>query len=170
MTAPLEALPDVGADRFGGPFPDALFRPMGVCDLDQVMQVEEGIYPFPWSRGNFSDSLASGYDMSVVEVAGRVVAYAVVMRSPDEFHLLNLSVDRPYQGRGLGRTLLARLIGEARSGGARGLLLEVRPSNLQAVRLYRGMGFKTIGVRKRYYPASGNGREDAVVMILRFET
>ncbi len=169
MPEPVEVVSDVGVDRFCGPFPNAHFRPMSASDLEQVMRVEVDIYPFPWTYGNFADSLASGYDMSVVEIAGRVVAYAVVMRSPDEFHLLNLSVDRPYQGRGLGRTVLERLIGEARSAGARGLLLEVRPSNLQAIRLYRGMGFKTIGVRKRYYPASGNGREDAIVMILRFE-
>lgn len=170
MPDSLQALAAPVSDRFPLAFPGSWLRPMRSTDLDQVMEVESRIYPFPWSRGNFEDSLASGYDMSVVEIGGRIAAYAVVMRSPDEFHLLNLSVDLLHQGKGIGRGLLEQLNREAQSQGARGMLLEVRPSNIQAVRLYRSMGFQTIGVRKRYYPAAGQSREDAVVMLLGFQS
>ena len=139
-------------------------RAMTASDLDEVMAIEQRIYPFPWTRGNFADSIASGYDMPVLEIAGRIAAYAAVMRGPDEVHLLNLSVDQTYQGRGLGRRLLEQLLRNAQLRGALGMLLEVRPSNTLASRLYRSMNFETIGVRRRYYPSWGGSREDAIVM------
>lgn len=139
-------------------------RGMTECDLDEVMVIEQRIYPFPWTRGNFADSIASGYDVLVLEIAGRIAGYAVVMRGPDEVHLLNLSVDQPHQGRGLGRRLLEQLLCDAQARGALGMLLEVRPSNTSASRLYRRMNFETIGVRRRYYPSWGGSREDAIVM------
>lgn len=139
-------------------------RAMTESELDEVMAIEQRIYPFPWTRGNFADSIASGYEMPVLQIAGRIAAYAAVMRGPDEVHLLNLSVDQPYQGRGLGRRLLEQLLRNARLRGARGMLLEVRPSNTLACRLYRSMNFETIGVRRRYYPSWGGSREDAIVM------
>jgi len=139
-------------------------RTMIESDLDQVMAIEQRIYPFPWTRINFADSIASGYDMPVLEIAGPIAAYAVVMRGPDEVHLLNLSVDQPHQGRGLGRRLLEQLLDDAKMRGAWSMLLEVRPSNTSAIRLYRSMNFETIGVRRRYYPSWGRSREDAIVM------
>lgn len=157
-------------DGLPGAHPHWSLRPMTPADLDEVIRIEQRIYPFPWTRGNFADSIASGYEMPVVICDGRVVGYAVVMRGPDEFHLLNLSIDQVCQGRGLGRWLLERLMQDAAALGARGMLLEVRPSNVQASRLYRRLGFETIGVRKRYYPSWGQSREDAVVMLRRFDS
>jgi ribosomal-protein-alanine acetyltransferase len=139
-------------------------RPMSIDDLDQVMAIEQRIYPFPWTRGNFADSLAAGYRMPVLELDGRLVGYAVMMWLPDEVHLLNLSIDQACQRQGLGRRLLEGLLEEASQAGARGMLLEVRPSNLPAQRLYRESGFETIGLRKRYYPSWNQTREDAIVM------
>jgi ribosomal-protein-alanine acetyltransferase len=142
-------------------------RHMARGDLDQVAAIEAQVYPFPWSRGNFVDSLAAGYDAWVFEEDGELVAYAVVMWIPDEVHLLNLSVGAAYQGAGRGGEVLDWLMAESAGRGARSMMLEVRPSNLHALRLYEHKGFRPIGIRRRYYPAAGDTREDALVMVRR---
>jgi len=145
-------------------------RPMRRRDLDAVAAIERSIYPFPWTRGNFADSLLAGHDAWVFEIevedAPELIGYAVVMWLPDEAHLLNLSVAGPMQGRGYGREMLHWLLRDASARGARGMLLEVRPSNAPALALYRSTGFESIGVRRGYYPAE-NGREDAQVLFKR---
>lgn len=150
------------------PAPAFRVRPMQVADLARVMEIETAIYPFPWTRGNFSDSLKAGYDAWVFEAAddaaGAMLGYAVVMWLPDEVHLLNISVDAARQGRGVGRTMLDWLCADAGARGARSMLLEVRPSNLPARRLYASSGFDQVGLRRGYYPAAGSAREDALVL------
>lgn len=138
--------------------------PMNARDLDEIVAIEDAVYPFPWTRGNFSDSLSAGYSTWVCRVGGELVGYAVVMMAVDEAHLLNISVDKRRQGMGFGARLLRHAMSVARTLGARSLLLEVRPSNEQALELYRHFGFVRIGVRKGYYPAH-EGREDALVLV-----
>lgn len=140
-------------------------RPMSLADLDAVMTIEGQIYPFPWTRGNFGDSIISGYHCRVFEQAGCLVGYGVMMIGPDEAHMLNLSIAAAWQRQGWGRVLLRYFIGLAREHRARRMYLEVRQSNPGAVRLYAKAGFSQIAMRKDYYPAM-NGREDAVVMEL----
>lgn len=143
---------------------EELFAPMTVGDLDEVMVHERELYPFPWTRGNFADSMAAGYSAwTLRDARGELMGYAVLMLSIDEAHLLNLSVTKRFQRFGFGWRLLDRLAAHARESGARTMLLEVRPSNSAAQRLYRRYGFEPIGNRRGYYPAEG-GREDAVVM------
>ncbi len=139
------------------------YRPMQDEDLDAVMAIEPKIYSHPWSRGNFADSLKSGYSCWVVELDGELIGYGALMMVLDEAHLLNLSIAGPYQGRGLGRELLAHFIEVARRYGGQMMFLEVRPSNTAAIGLYESMGFNEFSVRKGYYPAE-NGREDAILM------
>jgi ribosomal-protein-alanine N-acetyltransferase len=145
--------------------PDAeAYAPMNAVDLDDVVRVEAQIYPFPWTHGNFADSLRSGYSCWVLrDRAGALLAYAIVMLALDEAHLLNLSVALECQGSGLGWRTLEWIAQVARGHGARTMLLEVRPSNPAAIRLYERYGFQRIGVRRGYYPAA-DGREDAIVM------
>lgn len=138
------------------------FFPMTESDLEAVLRIERVIYDFPWTRGNFRDSLRAGYSCWAARAGGELVGYAVMMLAAGEAHLLNLSVAAPRQGRGHGKALLAHLLGVARDHAARVLFLEVRPSNGAAKRLYGGFGFEQIGVRRGYYPAQG-GREDALV-------
>jgi ribosomal-protein-alanine N-acetyltransferase len=140
------------------------FEPMQALDLDEVAAVERDIYPFPWTRGNFQDALAAGYSAWTLRGPRReLIAYSIVMIAVDEAHLLNLSVARAYQRRGHGWRTLEWMAQRAREYGARSMLLEVRPSNADALRLYARYGFARIGVRRGYYPAHG-AREDAVVM------
>lgn len=140
------------------------FAPMTTADLDDVAAVEQQIYPFPWTHGNFADSLNAGYSAWVLRDAiGVLQSYAIMMLAVDEAHLLNLSVARDVQRRGLGWRTLEWIAEVARGHGAHTLLLEVRPSNPAALRLYQRYGFERVGLRRGYYPAR-DGREDALVM------
>jgi [ribosomal protein S18]-alanine N-acetyltransferase len=127
------------------------------------MQIEPHLYSHPWTRGNFSDSLQAGYSCWVMECAGELVGYGVLMIGVREAHLLNISIAGEWQAKGYGRTFLEHFIAMARHYEAEHLLLEVRPSNLPARRLYASMGFQEITVRRGYYPAA-SGREDAILM------
>lgn len=139
-------------------------RPMTVIDLDRVMAIEVSAYPFPWSRGHFTDSLAAGY-VADLRVSGReLLGYSVAMPGVDELHLLNLTVAPARQGQGHARALLAHLAETARAKRALQIWLEVRESNERARRLYERWGFESIGLRKGYYPAPNGQREHAVVM------
>lgn len=139
------------------------FVPMRPEDVDAVLAVEQGAYPFPWSRANFADSLASGYSAWTCRIAGDLVGYAVMMLVLDEAHLLNITVAPQWQQRGYGLLVMHHLFAVARTHGAKRMFLEVRPSNAPGQGLYSRLGFETIGRRRGYYPA-GDGREDAVVM------
>lgn len=152
-----------GADRGGESGLD--FSPMTEDDLDWVVENERELHAFPWTRGNFADALRAGYSAWLLRAEGRACAYAVMMEVLDEAHLLNISVARGAQRRGLGAAMLAYVADDARRRGASQLFLEVRPSNTPALALYERMGFEAVGRRRGYYPAPG-GREDAIVMRL----
>jgi ribosomal-protein-alanine N-acetyltransferase len=143
--------------------PKYQFRPMTEADLDAIMEIEPHIYSHPWSRGNFSDSLVSGYSAWVLLDGAKIIGYALMMMVLDEAHLLNLSVAKAYQKQGLGRLLLEHMIAIAKKHAAANMFLEVRPSNISAIALYENIGFNEMAVRRGYYPAH-NGREDAVLM------
>lgn len=136
---------------------------MDMADLDDVAGLERQVYTHPWTRGNFADALAAGYFAWVVREDGRLVAYCVVMMTPDDAHLLNISVDASAQHRGIGRELLSWVADQAFAAGSPSVLLEVRVSNTRAMRMYERAGYVRIGLRRGYYPAV-EGREDAIVM------
>jgi ribosomal-protein-alanine N-acetyltransferase len=138
-------------------------RPMTASDLDAMMAIERVNFPFPWTEGNFKDSINSGYMCLVMEQGQQLIGYAVLMMVLDEAHLLNISVAQSHQGQGWGRYLLLQMMESGREKGGLNMFLEVRPSNHSAIGLYESMGFNEMGIRPGYYPAH-NGREDAVLM------
>lgn len=144
---------------------EPVFRPMAAEDVDRILQIERAAYPYPWTRGNFMDCLDCGYSCWVVEVGGELVGYSILMAGAGEGHVLNCCVAPAWQGRGLGRLAMQRLIAGAPDYGVECLFLEVRPSNGTAIALYESLGFETVGLRRHYYPAD-QGREDALVMRL----
>ncbi len=139
------------------------FMPMRESDIDAVVSAEQCIYAFPWTRGNFTDSLKAGHCAWICREAGDLVAYAVMMSAMDEVQLLNLSVLPEHRRRGLGSELLVHMFDAARRYGATRMLLEVRAGNESGLALYRRFLFGEIGRRRGYYPAA-KGREDAIVM------
>ena len=143
--------------------PEVEMLPMNAHDLDEVLAIEEAVFAFPWTRGNFADSLSAGYSAWVCRIGGELVGYAVMMLVMDEAHLLTIGVAARRQGMGFGARLLRHVMRSARGMGATTLYLEVRPSNAQALDLYQHFGFVRVGVRKGYYPGVA-GREDALVL------
>ena len=142
---------------------EAGFEPMTESRLDEVVAIERRAYGHPWTRGNFSDSLRSGYQAQLLCAGDTVIGYFVAMLGVDEVHLLNITVDPAYQGQGWGRVMLDALALWSRGQGAQWLWLEVRTSNARAQQVYQRYGYRRVGERKKYYPADG-GREDAIVM------
>ncbi|KGU64521.1 ribosomal-protein-alanine acetyltransferase [Burkholderia pseudomallei MSHR983] len=146
---------------------DRYLAPMTDADLDEVVEIERAAYEFPWSRGNFEDSLRNGYfGVCMRHVTGVLVGYCVLMPVVDEMHLLNLCVAPVAQRSGVGLALLREAVRIARVERLDGVLLEVRPSNPRAIRLYERFGFVSVGRRRNYYPAKHRSREDAIVMRL----
>lgn len=146
-----------------GQWSDIRYRPMTEADLPRVMNIEPRAYTFHWTEGIFKDCINNGYHMPVMEMAGQVVGYAVFSIVAAEAHLLNITIEPEYMGRGLGRMLLEHVIARCAEQDTESLFLEVRVSNEPANRLYKSMGFKSLGLRKNYYPGHF-GREDGVVM------
>jgi ribosomal-protein-alanine N-acetyltransferase len=143
--------------------PHISFREMHASDLDAVMQIEIVNFPFPWTAGNFKDSINSGHICLLLEIHEAVIGYAILMMVLDEAHLLNISVSPSWKGKGWGRHLLNHMMQIGREKGGLNMFLEVRPSNVSAITLYESIGFNEMGVRPGYYPAH-NGHENAVLM------
>lgn len=138
-------------------------RPMRVQDLEDVMQVEKSAYASPWSINDFYREITFNqlafYFVALAQqdIAGFVGMWLVV----DEAHITNIAVRTDYRGKGIGEQLLAHILKQAKSKGARRCILEVRVSNHKAQNLYLKHGFRYVGLRKNYYRDNG---EDAFLM------
>lgn len=146
---------------------EAQFEPMTEARLDEVLAIERQAYDHPWTRGNFTDSLRSGYEAQLLEAGGVVLGYFIAMKGIDEVHLLNITVAPAHQGQGWARVMLDALALWSRGQGAQWLWLEVRAGNARAQRIYEQHGYRRVGERRSYYPAGHGRREDAVVMSLK---
>jgi len=140
-------------------------RVLTVDQLDTVLAIEVQAYPFPWTRGNFIDSIAAGYlTRALVAADGELIGYFVAMPGFEEMHLLNVTVAARHEGQGHARRLLAELYALSASFAATAVWLEVRESNARARALYLREDFSEAGRRRDYYPAPAGQREDAILM------
>ena len=142
-----------------------VFLPMTKESLNEVIIIENSVHAYPWTRQAFESSIDYGYVCRIArDPDGLLVGYFILMLAVDEVHLLNIAVLGRLQNMGFGRGLLDKVMEMSKEMGAQSVLLEVRPSNLRALRLYELNGFNRIGVRKDYYQSFSNTREDAIVM------
>jgi len=141
-----------------------IVRPMRIEDVDEVALMERLIFPSPWPRQAFVDEVKEGPgSLSLVGRLGRLLAgYLVAWFVLDEAHLGNLAVNPELRRRQIAGELMKRLIGEADARMVTRVTLEVRVSNVAAIRLYRNFGFRAISMRRAYYI---DNREDAFVML-----
>ena len=146
---------------------DLHFEPLSLHRLEALLEVEQSAYSHPWTRGNFIDAMASGYQIQVLLRGDELLGYFVAMRGADEVHLLNITVAPAFQRQGLAHLLLQTLVLWSTAQQAMWLWLEVRVSNTRAREIYEKFGFLRVGERKRYYPADMGEREDAIVMSLK---
>ena len=137
-------------------------REMRPRDVPQVVAIETATSATPWTRAMFLSELGRPGTLDLVaDQAGDVLAYVMVSRYADVWHILNLCVREQQRGQGLGAHMLDELFARAGRKAHLGFTLEVRVSNETAIRLYRRKGFLEHGVRPGYY--SDNG-EDAIIM------
>ena len=144
------------------------FEPLNVLWLDTLLPVEQQAYSHPWTRGNFIDAMAAGYETQLlVDAQGGLVGYFVAMIVLDEVHLLNITVAPARQRHGWARILLDALALWSRQRQAQWIWLEVRESNVRARSIYAAHGYQEVGLRKNYYPMHDGPREHAVLMSLK---
>jgi ribosomal-protein-alanine N-acetyltransferase len=138
-------------------------------DLDEVLTIERASFTMPWSRGAFLYEIEQNRvaRCHVVREGDVIVGYLCIWEIADEIHVTNIAIHPDHRRRGIARDLLAGLIGDARARDLRMIVLEVRPSNHQAIALYESFNFRVTGRRRGYYYDTG---EDALVMESRLAT
>lgn len=140
-----------------------MIRGMKHEDLPLVSDIERRSYEFPWSHGVFRDCLLAGYQCIVMERKDEIIGYAILSVAAGEAHILNICVATSQRSLGHGGRLLDEILVRARTADVREIFLEVRPSNRNALALYRKRGFHVVANRPSYYQAR-EGREDACVL------
>jgi len=137
-------------------------------DLSLVADIERRSYDLPWSHGVFRDCLLAGYSCIVLDHLSAVVGYGILSIAAGEAHILNLCISSEFRGLGFGERILDDIIDRAHYAEVNAIFLEVRPTNSNALSLYRKKGFNKIAKRPAYYQAT-SGREDADVLSLNLK-
>jgi [ribosomal protein S18]-alanine N-acetyltransferase len=135
-------------------------RRLTYADLPQVVAIERRAFTTPWSLAMFVLELSkpSGICLAA-SIEGELVGYLVCSRYDTVWHVMNIAVEPERRRRGIASALMGALL--ERVGEQAQVTLEVRRSNQGAVALYERFGFRSAGVRRRYYADNG---EDAVIM------
>ena len=143
--------------------PSLSIERMRPADLADVLVIERASFSMPWSRGAFLYEIEQNQAARcwVGREDGRIVGYICLWEVADELHVTNVAVHPEARRRGIARGLLESVFARARAAGSRLVVLEVRPSNAEAVGLYESFGFRVVGRRRGYYYDTG---EDAFVM------
>jgi len=137
-------------------------RRLAYSDLPAVIAIERRSFPTPWSLAMFVLELSKPSGICLAAHAGdQLLGYVVCSRYDQVWHLMNIAVSPDHRRGGVAGQLLRRLFDEGH--GALPFTLEVRVSNLGAIRMYERFGFRSAGVRPRYYHDNG---EDALIMWL----
>ncbi|GLS04491.1 ribosomal-protein-alanine acetyltransferase [Chitiniphilus shinanonensis] len=135
-------------------------RPLAPADLPALLALDAATNSHPWHPDNWCDSLASHYCLGLWD-GDALLGFAVASRVLDEAELLAIAIAPTRQRQGLGRFLLEAVQRQLAQAGAATLFLEVRAGNRPAQALYDALGGTETGIRARYYPLPGGGREDA---------
>lgn len=127
-------------------------RSMGFEDIEAVVKIEKENFSVPWDENGFlSFMLREGTIFLTALKDNEVVGYCGLISAADEADITNVSVSQSMRKKGIGGMLLSELIKEAEGAGIKKIFLEVRESNIPAISLYNGFGFKQVGMRKDYY-------------------
>ena len=132
-------------------------------DLGGIVKIENKCHLTPWTNKNFIDSYDAKNLFKVLKDETDIIGYYIALFASDECELLNITVKSELQKNGFGELMLKDLFNECRNAKIMNIFLEVRRSNLLAIRLYKNNGFNEIGIRNNYYQNRG-GKEDAILM------
>ncbi len=140
--------------RTQNPLPNLTFEPMGSCDLQEVLKIENECFENPWSETYYTLSLKRPRSYEHFYVArheNTIVGYIVFSILHEEAHILNLAVPIVYRRQGIAKYLLTSALKMIQAQDGHEVFLEVAVSNLPAQYLYRQFGFRICGIRKNYY-------------------
>lgn len=133
-------------------------------DLDQVLQIEKNSFSSPWSFTAFESELSDNQNFTcylVAKIGDQVLGYLGTWFIVDEVHITNIAVKPTFRRQGVGQLLLRYLFRIAKLKKMSAITLEVRLTNLPAQELYNKLGFKSVGIRPKYYQ---DNHEDALIM------
>ena len=140
-----------------------MIRLMQAADVEAVAKIEKSVQSHPWTLKQFEDAVTA-YQSTVIEVQGQVAGFCILQPVLDEANLLLMAIDPAQQGQGLGYQLLEASVAMLKNNPVQ-IFLEVRESNLAAIKLYEKSGFHQIDLRKNYYPNANGSREHAIIMV-----
>ncbi len=143
--------------------PDVTIAEMTLADIPAVVSLASGATP-----AQLEEEITRPWSLPfVARIAGTgtVIGFILTWHVTDEVHILDVVVEESLRRKGLGRALMNHALKRAKERSAVHVYLEVRRGNSPAIRLYRALGFFTLGVRKKYYPDG----EDAIEMAARMD-
>ena len=141
---------------------EIIFRKMTPADADAVSEIEIKSFALPWKRDTFFEVVQRKNTVYIVgELDKKIIAYAGAWLSFNEAEVMSVAVSAEYRGRGIGTKLFGELLKLCKERGANDVTLEVRPSNVAAIKIYESFGLKSVGRRPKYYIDNG---EDALIM------
>lgn len=137
------------------------------CDIEKAVELEKECFSSPWSKKGFEDAIKEGlsYFISARSESNDFMGYAGMYSASGEGYVYNIAVCEQYRSMGVGSALLKNLLEYSRKLGLEFLSLEVRISNLTAIKFYKKLGFKELGVRKNFYDFP---KEDGLIMSYYF--
>ena len=141
------------------------YRPASSDDISAILEIENKTNQMPWTEAQFISSMEVGHFSVVLHEKNNIQVFAIYSPIVPESHLLNIAIDPAHQGKGLGDKLLQQVIFQNKTMGVQVISLEVRVSNLPAIKLYEKRGFLKDAIRPDYY--SGPPKEDALLMSLK---
>lgn len=140
-------------------------RKMERADVNQVYQIEKELFSMPWSKEDFLFALEKEKNLYLVAlIENKVVGYCGLWGILDEGQITNVAIKEEKQGQGIATLLLQQLLEQGYQNGLLEYTLEVRESNLNAIHVYKKLGFREEGVRKNFYQ---NPAENAIIMWIR---
>lgn len=140
-----------------------MIRLMQAADVAAVSKIEKSVQSHPWTLKQFEDAVTA-YQSTVIEQQGQVLGFCILQPVLDEANLLLMAIDPAQQGQGLGYQLLDASVAMLKNNPVQ-IFLEVRETNIAAIKLYEKSGFHQIDLRKNYYPGSNGTREHAIIMV-----
>lgn len=144
---------------------DILVRKMQAGDIEQIMKIESVSFgPYHWSDHAFHSEINNeigNYMTAIEKSTNKVIGYCGFWLVFDEAHITTIAVHPDYRGKSIGELILQKIIELGYKNEAKWFTLEVRASNFSAQNLYYKYGFKSLGLRRKYYQ---DNDEDAMIM------
>lgn len=143
---------------------DITILPMTKDDIEDVVQIESEAYgKHHWAKSSFYDEMSNNLAKyyCAKKKDGELVGYAGTWHIIDEGHITTIAVKKEYLRNHIGDIIIQRIIDDCYKNNIKYLTLEVRVSNIPAIKLYEKYGFQSLGTRKAYYQ---DNNEDALIM------